>query len=244
MARHGCLGGAGLAIGLALAATGCNSASDTTAEAKPAAINGSSAQGPDLASANGSAAQANTAKSTADLQHPVVKIETSLGDLVVRLDRERAPLTVENFLSYVANGFYDQTIFHQVQKNYVILGGGFTSQLVEKQARAAPVRNEAALRNAKKNTRGTIAMARRADIVDSSTCQFFINLADSPQLDHKESKPGQYGPPEEYGYCTFGEVTEGMDVVEQISAVPVQDKGDFERIPAQTVLIKSIRRIQ
>ena len=244
MAKYRRLLGVGVAIMLALAAAGCNSSSSPTAEATPAAINGSGAQGSNPSAPFVPASQAGAAKGEADLQHPVVKIETSLGDIVVRLDRQRAPLTVDNFLSYVENGFYDQTIFHQVLKNYVILGGGFTPQLVEKQARAAPVRNEAGLRNAMKNTRGTIAMARRADVVDSSTCQFFINLADNAQLDHKESKLGQYGPPEEYGYCAFGEVIQGLDVADRISAVPVQDTGEFERIPVHTVLIKSIRRIQ
>jgi len=222
------------------AAVGCNSGTDKQGETKPAAIKGDTPGGTTSTAARST--QAKAAAPSSDPQYPVVKIETSLGDIVVRLDRQRAPLTVDNFLAYVEQGFYDQTIFHQVLKNYVILGGGYTPQLVEKPARGAPVRNEA--RNGRKNTRGTIAMARRPDIVDSSTCQFFINLTDSRQLDHKETAPGVYGPPEDYGYCVFGDVIEGMDVADKISNVPVHDKGDFERLPVETVLIKSIRRIQ
>ena len=171
-----------------------------------------------------------------------------MGDITVRLDREKAQLTVDNFLSHVERSFYDQTIFHQVLKNYVVLGGGYTiagsgsaAQLTENPT-VTKVRNEA--RNGKKNLRGTIAMARLPHIVDSATSQFFINLTDNPQLDHKPTKQGLNGPPEDYGYCVFGDVIEGMDVVERIANVPVQDKGDFERIPVQTVLIKTVRRIQ
>ncbi len=228
--------GSWLAIAALLAVAGCNSATETPAEANLASING----GDPTAKAAG--AMPGKGGPPADTQHPVVKIETSLGDITIRLDREKSPLTVDNFLSYVESTFYDQTIFHQVLKNYVILGGGYTTEMVEKPAHAAPVRNEA--RNKRKNTRGTIAMARRPDIIDSSTSQFFINVADNPQLDHKESTPGVVGSPEEYGYCVFGDVAEGIEVVEKISGVAVHDKGDLERTPVQAVIIKAIRRIK
>jgi len=172
--------------------------------------------------------------------HPKVLIETSLGNVTVELDAEKAPLTVDNFLSYVDNGFYDQTIFHQVFKDYVILGGSYSPDLKEKEAGAA-IRNEA--RGGLKNLRGTIAMARRADVIDSATCQFFFNLKDNPKLDYKEGGGEVYSSPEDYGYCVFGSVTEGMDVLEQIGSVAVHDSGEFEMIPVQTVLIRSIRRV-
>jgi cyclophilin family peptidyl-prolyl cis-trans isomerase len=172
-----------------------------------------------------------------------------MGNVVVRLDREKAPLTVDNFLTYVEQGFYDQTIFHQVQKGYVILAGGFTADLVEKQTRAR-VRNEA--HNGRKNTKGTIAMARVANYHDSASCQFFFNVADNPPLDYKPpATPGALVPAEQYGYCVFGDVIEGMDVVEKIANVPVEDKTlpgaekrVFERIPAQKVLILSAHHVQ
>lgn len=228
--------GTWLAFVTLLTTSGCNSDSENTAEANLASINGSPS------SAKGGS-HSKTLKATADVQRPVVKIETSLGDIIVRLDREKSPLTVDNFLSYVENKFYDQTIFHQVLKNYVVLGGGYTEQMTEKSARPASVRNEA--RNGRKNVRGTIAMARRPDVIDSATSQFFFNVADNPQLDHKEEKtPGVTGPPEEYGYCVFGDVAEGMEVVDKISNVAVHDQKDMERTPVQAVIIKSIRRIQ
>lgn len=228
--------GAWLAIVTLLTTAGCNSGSENAAEANLASINGS----PSSAKGN---SPSKAPRASGDIQRPVVKIETSLGDIIVRLDREKAPLTVDNFLSYVENKFYDQTVFHQVLKNYVVLGGGYTVQMAEKSARPASVRNEA--RNGRKNVRGTIAMARRPDIIDSATSQFFINVADNPQLDHKEEKtPGVTGPPEEYGYCVFGDVAEGMEVVDKISNVAVHDQKDMERTPVQAVIIKSIRRIQ
>ena len=119
-------------------------------------------------------------KPASDPLHPVVVIETSLGNITVRLDAEKAPLTVDNFLSYVGAGQYDQTIVHQVYKGQGFLAGGYGTNLVEKPGRT-PVRNEA--HNGLKNRRGTIAMVRLPDAIDSATCQFFINVADNPALD-------------------------------------------------------------
>jgi len=170
-----------------------------------------------------------------DPKHPTILIETSLGNIVVRLDAENAPLTVENFLSYVESKHYDQTIFHQVQKDYVILGGSYTAEKLEKKTQT-PVRNEA--HNGLKNRRGSIAMARKPDAIDSATSQFFFNVNDNPQLDHiSRTIQG-------YGYCVFGTVAEGIDVVDRISDVPVVDTKKFESIPAESVLIKSIRRVK
>lgn len=164
---------------------------------------------------------------------PEVVIETSMGNITVKLDGEKAQLTVDNFLRYVDQGHYQNTIFHQVLKDYVILGGSYTPELTEKEA-DWPIFNQA--QGGLKNLRATIAMARKPDEIDSATCQFFINLKDNPQLDHQGAAPDQYG------YCVFGKVIEGMEIVDQIAGVAVHDTPDFEQIPVQTVLIKSIRR--
>jgi cyclophilin family peptidyl-prolyl cis-trans isomerase len=152
---------------------------------------------------------------------------------------------VGNFLDYVDSGFYDQTIFHQVLKNYVIIGGGYSSQFIEKQA-GTEIRNEAGDRGARKNLRGTIAMARRPNKIDSSTCQFFINVSDNPQLDYRPPKSG-VARVDDYGYCVFGKVVEGMEIVDKISGVAVGDKrvgkNEFERTPDKPVLITSVRRV-
>ena len=175
-----------------------------------------------------------------DRRHPVVKIETSLGDVTVKLDGEQAMLTVDNFLEYVDKHHYDDTIFHQVNKGQAVLGGAYAKDMVQKPTRVA-VRNEA--HNGLKNRRGTIAMARRPDAIDSATSQFYFNLADNPVLDHKDSSAGGYG------YCVFGEVTQGMDVLDRIGNVaihdvPVPNGEPFQAVPVEPVLVKSIRRVE
>ncbi len=181
-----------------------------------------------------------------DPMRPVVEIQTNLGNIVVELDKTQAKLTVENFLRYVESGHYDQTIFHQVLKDYVIMGGAYTVDLVEKRTHP-PIRNEAQ-KCALRNVAGTIAMVRRPDAPDSATCQFFINVNDNPNLDYR-------GPSaEEYGYCPFGKVISGMDVVRKIAAVEVTDrvvqvpgqaeKVEFERVPKQPVVIQSVRLVR
>jgi cyclophilin family peptidyl-prolyl cis-trans isomerase len=169
--------------------------------------------------------------------HPVVQFETSMGRFTVKLDATKARATVDNFLKYVASGHYDQTIFHQVLSQYpkVIIGGAFTPQLVEKK-RGFTVRNEAD--NGLKNRRGTIGMARLADLIDSSTCDFYINLADNEALDHKDETP------QGYGYCVFGEVVDGLEVLDKIGQAALCDKEDFPRIPVDTVVITSARRVR
>jgi cyclophilin family peptidyl-prolyl cis-trans isomerase len=165
--------------------------------------------------------------------YPTVTLKTNLGDLTIKLDPQAAPRTVNNFLTYVENGSYNQTIFHQVDKGYIVLGGAYTADLSERAGRY-PIPNEAD--NGRKNLRGTVAMARDPGDIDSSTCQFFINLSDNPHLDHRGDSP------EEYGYCVFGEVVEGLDVLEKISVVEVEDKDDFTKLPVETVLIESAYR--
>ncbi|NIP86578.1 MAG: peptidyl-prolyl cis-trans isomerase [Planctomycetales bacterium] len=173
-----------------------------------------------------------TLRTRLDPLHPRVKISTSLGDIVVRLDAERAPMTVKNFLFHAGNGHYEGTIFHQVIRDYVAVGGGYDVNLVEQAAHFA-IRNEAY--NRLPNKRGTIAMARQAEVIDSSTCQFFFNLADNDQLDHRSRDSAA-----EFGYCVFGEVVEGLEVLDQMAKVPVADQGDWSSVPVEPIVIRSI----
>ena len=165
-------------------------------------------------------------------QNPVVVIETSLGDITVELNKAKAPVTVENFLGYVKDGFYSGTIFHRVMPGFMIQGGGFTPDMREKSTRP-PIQNEAA--NGLSNRRGTIAMARTA-VVRSATAQFYINSVDnSSMLDHKSDNPN------EFGYAVFGAVVAGMDVVDKISGVPTTTRSPHENVPVQPVVIKGVR---
>ena len=157
-----------------------------------------------------------------------VVIDTSLGVIKAELYPDKAPTTVSNFLAYVDEGFYNGTIFHRVISNFMIQGGGFTPDMRQK-ATKAQIKNEAA--NGLKNDRGTLAMARTA-VVDSATCQFFINHKNNDFLNFQNATP------QGFGYCVFGKVTEGLDVLDKIAAVQTAS-GD---VPVQTVLIKSITR--
>ena len=157
-----------------------------------------------------------------------VKFTTSLGAFTLQLDAEKAPKTVENFLAYVAAGHYDNTIFHRVIKGFMIQGGGFEPGMKQKECRA-PIDNEAA--NGLKNKRGTIAMARTGD-PHSATAQFFINVVDNDFLDFKA--PSGQG----WGYCVFGEVVDGLDVVDKIRAVRTGNKGFHQDVPIEDVIIE------
>lgn len=159
---------------------------------------------------------------------PRVRLDTSMGPIVIALDREHAPATVDNFLAYVADGFYDGTIFHRVMGDFMIQGGGFTGDLTRKKTRA-PIRNEA--NNGLSNLRGTVAMARTSD-PHSASSQFFINVTDNPALDFKS--PSGRG----WGYAVFGTVAEGMDVVDRIRAVPTGTQGRYQNVPTTPVVIE------
>ena len=172
---------------------------------------------------------------------PVVLIETSLGNIKVELDAEKAPITVKNFLDYVNDKFYDGLIFHRVVPGFVIQGGGFDSNLVEKETKP-PIKNEGD--NGLSNTRGTISMAR-TPAPDSATSQFYINLRDNRRLDRDND-------PQHAGYCVFGKVIDGMDVVDKIGEVRTTTKAGttkdsnrvpLQGIPAENIVIKSIRRV-
>ena len=163
--------------------------------------------------------------------NPSTLLSTSLGDLTLELFKEEAPLTVENFLAYVDDGFYDGTILHRVVPGFVVQGGGFTSSMEEKKTRA-PIKNEAD--NGLKNTRGALSMARTSD-VNSATSQFFMNLADNAFLDHGTR---------DFGYAVFARVTDGMDVLDHIAEVKTQDRGMHENVPVEPVIIRSARRAE
>ncbi len=158
-----------------------------------------------------------------------VKLETSMGNIVIELNEQAAPVTVKNFLGYVEESFFDGTIFHRVIPGFMIQGGGFTTEMEQKETREAII-NEAA--NGLKNERGTIAMARQND-PDSATCQFFINHRDNGSLDYVENgKPG---------YTVFGKVIEGMDVVDAIASVVTTTRMGYNDVPVNPVVIKSAR---
>jgi peptidyl-prolyl cis-trans isomerase B (cyclophilin B) len=162
---------------------------------------------------------------------PRIELETSKGKVVIELNSEKAPLTVENFLSYVRDGFYDGTIFHRVIKGFMIQGGGFTGAMAQKPTKS-PVQNEAD--KGLKNERGTIAMARTQD-PHSATAQFFINLVNNDFLNHRGKNP------EGWGYTAFGKVVEGMDVVDSIGKVQTGSKGGFQDVPVEPVVIQKAR---
>jgi len=162
----------------------------------------------------------------ADDKHPVVVMETSMGTIKIELNAEKAPVTVQNFLKYVEDKHYDGTIFHRVIKEFMIQGGGMEPGLKEKKTRD-PIKNESG--NGLKNERGTIAMARTGE-PDSATSQFFINVVDNDFLNKEKAR-------DKVGYCVFGKVIEGMDVVDKIRKV----KTGRNDVPDEDVIIKSVR---
>jgi cyclophilin family peptidyl-prolyl cis-trans isomerase len=166
--------------------------------------------------------------------NPQVILETSMGTIRLELFKDKAPITVKNFLDYVDAGFYDGTIYHRVIPNFMIQGGGFTPDMKQKPTRD-PIKNEAG--NGVSNERGTIAMARTG-VVDSATAQFFINVVDNAMLDHRDNSPRGFG------YCVFGRVIEGMDVVDKIRAVKTHSASGHDDVPVETVLIKSAKRVE
>ncbi len=160
----------------------------------------------------------------------MIKLNTNHGAIVLELDAAKAPNTVANFLEYAKDGFYDGTIFHRVINGFMIQGGGMEPGMKEKQTRAS-IQNEA--NNGLPNARGTIAMARTPD-PHSASAQFFINLADNDFLNFRAETP------DGWGYCVFGKVTEGMDVVDKIKAVNTSNKGHHQDVPVEDVLIESV----
>jgi cyclophilin family peptidyl-prolyl cis-trans isomerase len=178
----------------------------------------------------GPAAQATKVKG----KNPVVRMTTSMGTIELELDAKHAPTTVENFLKYVKEGYYNGTIFHRVIRGFMIQGGGFEPSLQRKPTHD-PIKNEAD--NGLKNATGTIAMARTSD-PHSATSQFFINTVDNGFLDHKDkSGPG-------WGYTVFGKVIKGMDVVQKIETVPTTARGPYRDVPSKDVVIEKVELIE
>jgi cyclophilin family peptidyl-prolyl cis-trans isomerase len=166
--------------------------------------------------------------------NPLVLITTSEGPIKVELWPDKAPATVANFLAYTKEGFFDGTIFHRVIPTFMIQGGGFTPDMQQKPTHA-PVKNEA--RSDVPNKRGTLAMAR-TNVVDSATGQFFINVVDNAFLDHRDDTPRGFG------YCVFGQVVEGMDVVDRIRQTPTKEVGPFSDVPVKPMVIQSVKVVE
>jgi Peptidyl-prolyl cis-trans isomerase (rotamase) - cyclophilin family len=161
-----------------------------------------------------------------------VTLKTSMGDIELDLNGEKAPVTVQNFLQYVDSGFYNDTLFHRVIPKFIIQGGGFTKGMTAKKA-GAPITNEAG--NGLRNLRGTIGMARD-QMINSATSQFYINVADNPFLDHRDNIA------KDYGYCVFGKVTKGMDIVDKIAGVPTTTAGIYRNVPKQDIVITETKQ--
>ena len=159
----------------------------------------------------------------------MIRFETTLGNFTIELYEDKAPVSAENFLKYVDEGFFDGTVFHRIVPGFVIQGGGFTEDMSQKKNHP-PIKNEAD--NGVKNTRGTLSMARTNDI-NSATSQFFVNLKDNDFLDHTRGN---------FGYAVFGKVTEGMDVIDKIAAVKTGRRRGFEDVPLDPVIMTSVRR--
>lgn len=165
---------------------------------------------------------------------PKVKLQTTLGDIVIQLNAEKAPISTSNFLTYVKEGFYDGTIFHRVIPGFMAQGGGFTAEFKQKETHAQ-IKNEAD--NGLKNKRGTLAMARTPD-PDSASSQFFINYKDNTFLDYSSPTPNGWG------YAVFGEVVEGMDVVDAMAKAPTGSKGMHQDVPKTDIVIEKAEVIE
>jgi cyclophilin family peptidyl-prolyl cis-trans isomerase len=161
----------------------------------------------------------------------IVTLETTKGTIELELDAAAAPISTANFVDYVKSGQYDGTIFHRCIPGFMVQGGGFTADMSQKPTKAA-IKNEAT--NGLKNLRGTVAMARTG-VVDSATCQFFINVKDNAFLNHSSPSP------QNYGYAVFGKVTKGMDVVDAIVSVKTKSSGGHSDVPAETISIVSAK---
>lgn len=164
----------------------------------------------------------------------MIKLHTNYGDITLELDREKAPVTVQNFIDYVSSGYYDNTIFHRVIDGFMIQGGGFEPDMIQKKTRA-PITNEAD--NGLTNDKYTIAMARTSD-PHSATGQFFINVKDNDFLNYKSSTA------QGYGYCVFGKVVEGMDVVDEIKKVKTGTRSGHQDVPVENVILEKAEVIQ
>jgi len=179
-------------------------------------------------------ASALAATPSAKTENPHVRLTTNLGVVELELYLDKAPLTVKNFLAYMERGYYNGTIFHRVIPGFMIQGGGFVPGMREK-SKGISLKNEAD--NGLKNLTGTIAMARTPD-PHSAAAQFFINTVDNPNLDYRDKTD------QGWGYCVFGKVTKGMDVVKKIESVTTGNVGPFQNVPVKDVVIEKVEQIQ
>jgi cyclophilin family peptidyl-prolyl cis-trans isomerase len=239
VARLLLLGIAMMALVAACALTGCGSAGQVDG-ATPAV---EAALSPAAAATAAIASQPAKAKPVRPRPvDPIVVLHTSAGDIQIQLFREKAPQTVDNFLhNYALREFYVGTIFHHVEAGSMIIGGGYTSDLAAKETRS-PIFNES--QNGLKNTRGAVAMIRDPANTHSASSQFFINLADNPALDFHGDPAADEIPDEDWGYCVFGQVIAGLDVVDRIAGAEVAADGDFTKLPVQPILINSVEQIR
>ncbi len=168
------------------------------------------------------------------MSNPVILMETSSGDILLELFQEKAPLSTQNFLQYVDDKFYTNTIFHRVIKDFMIQGGGFTVRMEESPTKDS-IKNEAT--NGLKNLRGTLAMARTSE-PHSASAQFYINTVDNEDLDHQSEAD------DEFGYCVFGEVIDGMDIVDKIQKLKTKAQGDHDDLPIDMVVITGVSRFE
>lgn len=175
-----------------------------------------------------------TTQGEATVNNPLVKVDTNLGSFVIELDEQKAPITVKNFLNYVNEGYYSETLFHRVIPGFMVQGGGFTTDFVQKTTKA-PIQNEA--NNGLHNLRGTVAMARTSD-PNSASAQFFINVADNSFLDYTSPTP------QGWGYAVFGRVVEGMDIVDAISKQKTGTRAGHADVPTNNVVIQSIQVVE
>ncbi len=174
-------------------------------------------------------------KTMNDTTNPIVLIETSMGNITIELDAQNAPNTTENFLAYVEDGYFVDTVFHRIIPGFMAQGGGLTADMKDKPSDRAAIKNEA--NNGLKNDRGTLAMARTGD-PHSATSQFFINLKDNGFLNYSsETMQG-------WGYAVFGKVTEGMDVVDAMAKVPTGNKAGHSDVPVETITITGVKVIK
>ncbi len=171
-----------------------------------------------------------TTAAEAAASNPRARLKTSLGEIVLELYADKAPVSVENFLAYAREGFYQGTVFHRVIPGFMIQGGGLTADLAQKTTRP-PIKNEAA--NGLRNERGSVAMARTM-APDSATAQFFVNVADNTFLNHRDTSP------QGYGYAVFGRVVQGMEVVDKIVASPRTNVGPYQDVPVKPVVIEAV----
>lgn len=220
------------AIALTLANSGCGSGNAPAANVQEGGTAGANGQ---PTAGNPAAPGAETAWPPAAPPvnlHPEVVIKTSQGEIVVRLDREKAPITVDNFLAYVEKKFYDDTVIHFVAKDSMVLAGAYSRQWQEKPA-GSPILCEAG--NGLTHRRGTIGMSRNPENVHSATSQFFFSLADNKALNHTDETTV-----EGYGYCAFGEVTKGIEILDRISQLPTAEKAGLTGAPSSDVVVESV----